>query len=84
MRRLRGGLPDHGRPAIGAGQTPTVRLQRALGRAGVVRPHDTFLSAVHWSWFLVPHGTMAYVLLRHHDHFVRSAVADGRHVRRRA
>ena len=40
----------------------------------VVRPHDTFLSAVHWSWFLVPHGTMLFVLLRHHDVFARNAV----------
>ena len=59
---------------IGAGEIPTVRLQRALGRPGEVRRHDTFLSAVHWSWFLFPHGTVAYVLLRHHDHFSRSAV----------
>ena len=74
MRRLRSDYPIKVDRAIGAGQTPTIRLQNALGRAGVVRPHDTFLSVVHWSWFFVPHGTMAYVLLRHHDHFVRSAV----------
>ena len=32
------------------------------------------LSAVHWSWFLVPHGTLAYILIRHRDKFPRSAV----------
>jgi membrane-associated phospholipid phosphatase len=60
--------------AIGLGELPTVRLQRALGRPGEVRAHDRFLSAVHWAWFFVPHGTVAYVLLRHHRHFSRSAV----------
>ena len=74
MRRLRADYPIAVDRAIGLGETPTIRLQRALGRAGVVRRHDTFLSAVHWSWFLVPHGTMLFVLLRHHDVFARSAV----------
>jgi membrane-associated phospholipid phosphatase len=59
--------------AIGRGDMPTVRLQRALGREGEVRPHDTFLSAVHWAWFFVPHGTMLYVLVRHRPQFERSA-----------
>ncbi len=59
---------------IGGGTLPTHRLQRALGTPGEVRPHDLALSMVHWSWFLVPHGTAAYMLLRHHDRFVRSAV----------
>jgi membrane-associated phospholipid phosphatase len=59
---------------IGLGETPTVRLQRALGRPGEVRRHDTFLSGIHWVWFFVPHSTVAYVLLRHHSHFSRSAV----------
>ncbi len=74
MRRLRADYPIRVDRVIGLGETPTIRLQRTLGRAGVVRPHDTFLSAVHWSWFLVPHGTMAFILLRHHDVFVQSAV----------
>jgi len=59
---------------IGAGVLPTHRLQRALGTPGRVRRHDLALSMVHWSWFLVPHSTAAYMLLRHHDQFVRSAV----------
>jgi membrane-associated phospholipid phosphatase len=59
---------------IGAGEIPNVRLQRFLGRPGTVRPHDTFLSWVHWSWFFFPHGTIAYVLLRHRPRFERSAV----------
>lgn len=59
---------------IGRGRLPTHRLQKALGRPGVVRPHDLALSWVHWSWFLVPHGTAAYTLLFRHDQFVRSAI----------
>jgi membrane-associated phospholipid phosphatase len=74
MRRLRVDYPIRVDRVLGLGETPTIRLQRALGRPGRVRPHDTLLSAVHWSWFFFPHGTMAYVLLRHHDHFVKSAV----------
>lgn len=58
---------------LGCGETPTTRLQRALGRPGEVRPHDLALAAVHWSWFIVPHGTCAYLLLRRHDRFVRGA-----------
>jgi membrane-associated phospholipid phosphatase len=28
----------------------------------------------HWLWFLFPHGTVAYVLVRHRDRFERTAV----------
>jgi membrane-associated phospholipid phosphatase len=59
---------------IGLGQTPTVRLQRALARDREPGPLEFALSAVHWSWFLVPHGTLAYMLVRHREHFPRSAV----------
>ena len=59
--------------ALGLGRPPTIRLQRALGRPGEVRAHDKFLSAIHWSWFFVPHGSIAYVLLFHRPQFERSA-----------
>ena len=58
---------------FGAGEIPTIRLQRALGRPGEVRPHDTALSIVHWSWFFAPHSAALYILLRHPDRFGRSA-----------
>ena len=74
QRRVRVDYPIAFDRAIGFGEAPTIRLQRALGQPGRVMPHDTFLSAVHWSWFLVPHGTMAFVLLRHHNVFTRNAV----------
>ncbi|HKP91940.1 MAG TPA: phosphatase PAP2 family protein [Thermoleophilaceae bacterium] len=59
--------------AIGLGEVPTVRLQRALGRPGEVRRHDTVLSAVHWSWFFAPHTALVYILWRHPERFGRSA-----------
>ena len=59
---------------IGLGTTPTVRLQRALARDREPGPLEYALSAVHWSWFLVPHGTCAYILLCHRRYFERSAV----------
>jgi membrane-associated phospholipid phosphatase len=61
--------------AIGRGELPTVRLQRALSTPGRVRGHDLALSLVHWSWFAVPHGTAAYLLLRHPERFPRGATA---------
>ena len=42
-------------------------------REGHVGPLEYGLSAVHWSWFLIPHGTCAYILLRHRRYFERSA-----------
>jgi membrane-associated phospholipid phosphatase len=61
--------------AIGRGELPTHKLQRALSRPGEVRGHDLALSLVHWSWFAVPHGTAAYLLLRHPERFPRAATA---------
>jgi membrane-associated phospholipid phosphatase len=72
--RVHVGYPISVDRVIGCGEVPTVRLQRALGRPGTVRLHDTFLAVVHWSWFFFPHGTVAYILFRHRDHFERSAV----------
>jgi membrane-associated phospholipid phosphatase len=58
---------------IGCGETPTTRLQRALSKPGELRRHDVALAAVHWAWFTIPHGTCAYLLLRHPDRFPRGA-----------
>jgi membrane-associated phospholipid phosphatase len=74
MQRLRVDYPVRADRALGLGTCPTIRLQRALGREGHLGPLEYALSAVHWSWFLVPHGTLAYVLLRHREHFPRAAV----------
>ena len=43
-RRLRVIYPIRADTVIGLGETPTVRLQRSLGRRGRVLAHDTVLS----------------------------------------
>ncbi len=72
-QRLRIDYPIRADSALFAGTPPTLRLQRSLGRPGEVRRHDLVLAWVHWSWFFVPHGTCAYILLRHRWHFPRGA-----------
>jgi hypothetical protein len=59
--------------AIGFGELPTVRLQRRLAR-GQWRLGDRVLVWAHWLWFMVPHGTLVYIMLRHRSRFERSAV----------
>ena len=73
-RRLKVEYPIRFDRALGRGTTPTIRLQRSLSRPNHVGPLEYGLSAVHWSWFLVPHGTLAYILLCHREHLPRSAV----------
>jgi membrane-associated phospholipid phosphatase len=73
LRRVRVDYPIVADRALGLGEEPTVRLQRALSREGEVRPHDLALSVVHWAWFTVPHGTLLFVLLRRPDLYPRSA-----------
>lgn len=73
LSRLHVDYPIKADTALGLGEVPTVRLQRALGRPGEVRRHDLALAWIHWSWFIVPHGTTAYILLRHRWHFPRAA-----------
>jgi hypothetical protein len=58
---------------LGLGQLPTVRLQRRLAR-GQWRLGDRVLVWAHWLWFLVPHGTLVYIMLRHRSRFDTSAV----------
>jgi membrane-associated phospholipid phosphatase len=74
LGRLKVTYPIRADRAMGLGTTPTIRLQRALGRPDHVGALDYGLSAVHWSWFFVPHTTLAYILLRHPEHYPRSAV----------
>ena len=74
LGRLRVDYPIRFDRALGGGTCPTIRLQRALGSPGRLRPHDYVLSFVHWTWFFVPHGSLAYILLRHPRLYPRSAV----------
>ena len=59
--------------SIGRGTTPTLRLQRRLARPGRFRGWEKVLVWSHWVWFAFPHGTVAYVLIRHRDQFPAAA-----------
>ena len=73
IRRLRVRYPIAADRVLGGGACPTVGLQRALGREGKLLPHDYALSVVHWAWFVVPHGSLLYLLLRHPRRYARGA-----------
>lgn len=64
--------------ALGLGELPTLRLQRALARSGPDGPQwralDRVLVWAHWAWFMVPHGSLAYILVCHRSRFPRAAV----------
>jgi membrane-associated phospholipid phosphatase len=72
-RRLKVRYPIVTDRLLGGGEIPTLRLQRALAKKGRVQRHDTLLSWLHWSWFIVPHGSVLYVLLRRPERFERAA-----------
>jgi membrane-associated phospholipid phosphatase len=63
---------------LGLGELPSVRLQRLLARTGPEGPEwrtlDRVLVWAHWSWFMVPHGAVGYILIRRPGRFVRAAV----------
>jgi len=72
-RRVRVRYPILVDRVLGLGELPGVRLQRALSRPGVTTRLEAVLVWAHWLWFLVPHGTMAYLLGFHRDRFPRGA-----------
>ena len=59
--------------ALGFGVVPSVRLQRAFSRRGEVNRAERALVWCHWLWFIVPHGSVAYVLLRNPERFPSAA-----------
>lgn len=63
--------------ALGLGELPTVRLQHRLAQVGPEGPRwrtlDRALVWTHWSWFMVPHSALAYILLCHPRRFERAA-----------
>lgn len=72
-RRVRVAYPVRADRAIGLGTTPTLRLQRALGSPAGFQRWEKALVWSHWLWFLFPHGTAVYLLLRHPERFARGA-----------
>ena len=73
LRRVHVNYPIRIDRAIGLGEIPTLRLQRALGRPGHVYTHDKALSIVHWSWFFAPHAALGWILWRHPARVAESA-----------
>jgi membrane-associated phospholipid phosphatase len=77
-RKTRFRYPIAADRVLGLGELPTVRLQRALARVGPQGAQwsrlDAALVWTHWSWFLVPHSAVAYILVRHPQRFPRAAV----------
>jgi membrane-associated phospholipid phosphatase len=59
---------------IGLGVPPTVRLQRAFSAPGRFSALERVLVWCHWMWFMVPHGTLLYVLARRPQRFPSAAV----------
>jgi len=72
-RRVRIDYPVRADRVIGLGTPPTLRLQRRLSAPGATRPFEKVLVWTHWMWFLVPHATCAYVLIRRRERFGRTA-----------
>lgn len=76
--RLRVDYPMLADRILGAGELPTLRLQRALARFDGDRPRwralDRVLVWTHWMWFAVPHASLAYILVCHPRRFPRAAV----------
>jgi len=71
--RVRVKYPVNVDKTIGFGTTPTLRLQRWLGQHDGFRTWEKVLVWSHWVWFAFPHGTVAYVLLKHRDQFPKAA-----------
>jgi hypothetical protein len=72
-RRVKITYPVKADRFLGGGTTPTLRLQRLLGRPGRFHGWEKLLIWSHWLWFAFPHGTVAYLLLRHPERFARGA-----------
>ena len=61
--------------AIGLGELPGLRMQRAFARqeGQPLRVAEQALVWCHWLWFFVPHGTVAYLLARRRDQLAGGA-----------
>jgi membrane-associated phospholipid phosphatase len=58
---------------LGLGVPPTVRLQRGLSAPGQITRVERVLVWCHWIWFMVPHGSVLYVLWRRPERFPAAA-----------
>ena len=58
---------------IGFGVTPTQRLQHTFSSPGSINRFERVLAWCHWMWFIVPHASVGYVLVRDPDRFPSAA-----------
>jgi membrane-associated phospholipid phosphatase len=72
-QRVRIDYPIDADRILGFGVPPTVRLQRGLSTPGAINRFERLLVFCHWVWFAVPHGCVAYVLLRRPERFPAAA-----------
>lgn len=72
-RRLQVRYPIPVDRAVGLGELPNVRLQRAFSRPGEVTTLDRVLAIVHWAWFVEPHLALLWILVRREEWFARAA-----------
>ena len=73
-RRVRVEYPITIDRLLGLGELPTVRLQRSLAHPDRWTALDGLLVWTHWSWFLVPHGSLGYILWKRPACFTAAAV----------
>jgi membrane-associated phospholipid phosphatase len=59
--------------ALGLGVPPTLRLQRSFSTPGEISRFEQVLVWCHWMWFMVPHGSVGYVLWRRGEEFPAAA-----------
>jgi PAP2 superfamily len=59
--------------ALGLGVPPTLRLQRSFSTPGEINRFERVLVWCHWMWFMVPHGSVVYVLMHRSDDFPAAA-----------
>ncbi len=72
--RVRVAYPVRVDRVLGLGRTPTLRLQRTFGAPGRFRAPEKALVWSHWVWFMVPHGTAAWMRWRHPERATSAAV----------
>lgn len=72
--RLRVRYPIRIDRVLGGGRLPNARLQRALMRpGGPTSSLDRALTIAHWTWFIEPHASLAFLLATDEQRFVRAA-----------
>lgn len=72
-RRVRIDYPIAADRVLGLGVPPTVRLQHLFSRDGQINRLERVLVWCHWVWFMVPHASVAYVLVRQPERFPSAA-----------